>query len=65
MPAGTRDLVSKGYMLRRDQAEEIEALAAARPGASLSDIMRELVDFGIPAYKERQELIRTLDRRSA
>lgn len=65
MPAGTRELVSKGYMLRRDQAEEIEALAAARPGSSLSDVVRELVDFGIPAYKERQELLRTLDRRSA
>lgn len=65
MPVGTRDLVNKSYMLRRDQAEEIEAMTASRPGASLSDIMRELVDFGIPAYKERQELIRTLDRRSA
>lgn len=62
MPVERVELVNKGYMLRRDQADEIERLRDARPGAALSDIVRDIIDFGLPAYKERQELIRNLDK---
>jgi hypothetical protein len=62
MPVEKVELVNKGYMLRRDQADEIERLRDERPGAALSDIVRDVIDAGLPAYRERQRLIRSLDQ---
>lgn len=62
MPVDRVELVNKGYMLRRDQADEIERLRSERPGSALSDIVRDIIDAGLPAYRERQALIRNLDK---
>jgi hypothetical protein len=57
----TFPLSSNTWTLRQEQVEAIEALADARPGVSLSTVLRDIVDLGLPRYREQQQLLRTLD----
>lgn len=66
IPEGSSsELVSKGYVIRRDQAERIERYLEGRPGASRSDIVRDLLDAGFGEYERQRAMLAHMKRASA
>jgi hypothetical protein len=45
------ELITKTWVFRADQVAWLERLRAERPGASMSDIVRDVVDYGFLPYE--------------
>jgi hypothetical protein len=49
--------VYRSWVLRGDQVDRLAQLKSERPGTALNEIVREIIDLGMPEYSRQRAVI--------